>query len=305
MDSIAGKYSKYGLHDSWQPVLGWLDWARPSFCGCFDMLVRRREHIVNCVAQTSSDDRLHSDPVAEALSPLIWSYEDALREIEDKMRRMATRMELLFFDEIDRRYGLDLHHHASEDGYGIVNAYFPNGVWNGFYPDFEPIIQLLAHIAGGRSWQEMAVNHIERMISMRLDARDVNFEKGRLNGRLVCYGLLRPTIDKSCFGWDRDTRLALKQLFSLIAYCLGHVPDYRNLISEEEFDRIANVGYSVSEQVFELKGLKGFNIYANIVGRLVFVVKDERLSQRLADFPKRPIGSAGEYIRQFFFRVVH
>ena len=301
MDSISDEYSKYGLHESWQPVLEWLDGARPSFRGCFDVLVRRREQIVNCVAQTSSDDRLHSDPVAEALTPLLWSYEEALKEIEDKMRRMATRMELLFFDEIDRRYGLDLHLHASKDGYGIVNAYFPNGVWNGSYPDFEPIVQLLAHIAGGRSWQDMAVKHIGQMISMRLNYRDVRFENGR---RLACYGLLRPDIDKLCLGWNRDTRLALKQLFSLIAYCLGHDPDYRNLISEEEFDRIANVGYSVSEQVLQLKGLEGFKICANIVGRLVFVVKDEQLFNRLADLPERPDGSVGEYIRQFFGRVL-
>lgn len=290
---------KYGLHESWRPVLVWLDEARPSFCSHFDVLLMRLDQVRRINAEDpSSVDQSPADPVGEALIPLAWSYEDALREIEGKMCAMAARMEQLFFEEIDRRYGLDLRDNPSEEGYGIVNAYFPNGGWNGSYLDFGPIIELLAHIAGGRSWQEMAVKHIGRMLSMRMDKRDVRFKEGRL----VLYGILRHE-DNRRVAWDKDTHLQLRRLFSLIAYSLGQEPDFRNLISEDELDRVTRVGYSVPEQVLHLNGLEGFNIYADIVERIVFVVKDEELSRRLADFPERPDGSVSQFICQFFSRV--
>lgn len=248
---------------------------------------------------SSSIANLPHDPVGEALSPLVWSYEDALKEIEDKMRWMASKMEALFFGEINRRYGLDLCHQASDEGYGILKAYFPNDTWNGTCPDFDPIIQLLAYITGGRSWQEMAEKYIGRMLAMRVDQRDVSFK----DGRLVLYGVIRYNQYGAGTAWGTDTRTSLKWLLSLIAAAMGQEPDFRNLISEEEFDRIAGVGFSVPEQVLQLNGLEGFGVYTDIVERVVFVVKDERLIQRLAGFPERPDGSISKFIRQFFSQV--
>ena len=234
MNTVDFNIKQYGLHESWRPVLVWLDEARPSFCSHFDVLLRCLDQVTCMNAEDpSSADQSPADPVGEALSPISWSYEDALRKIEGKMRDMVARMEQLFFEEIARRYGLDVWDNPSEVGYGIVNAYFPN----------------------------------------------------------------RPV------AWDNDTHLQLRRLFSLIAYSLGQEPDFRNLISEDELDRATRVGFSVPEQVLHLDGLEVFNIYADIVGRIVFVVKDEELSRRLADFPERPDGSVSQFIRQFFSHV--